>query len=69
MDDDVLYRTQALNDSMAEFVSSIEFYAKVLKVPHSEAQVVALIVSGLNAQTRSRLLFANHRIHLVTYIN
>ena len=52
-------RTQAPNESMADFISSIEFYAKVLKVPHSEAEIVALIVSGLNAQTRSRLLFAN----------
>ena len=46
---------------MADFESSIEFYAKTLKVPHSELQTVGLIASGLNAQTRSRLVFDNQR--------
>lgn len=52
------FRTQQTQEKMSDFVSDISFYAKVLRVLDDERRIVALIVSGLNAETRSRLVFA-----------
>ena len=52
------YRTQQIQEKMPDFVSDIRFYAKILRVLDDEKRIVALIVSGLNAETRSRLVFA-----------
>ena len=52
------YRIQRTGESLPDFVAEKIFYASVLKVPDDEAQIVAIILQGLNFETRSRIVFA-----------
>ena len=43
---------------MPDFIQAKQFFAAVLKVPENEGQIVSLILQGLDAETRSRMVFA-----------
>ena len=53
----LFYRVQGHGEKLNVFITSIKSAARVLRVDVSEAEVVRVILEGLNPQERSRLVF------------
>ena len=53
----LFYRVQGHGKKLNVFINSIKSAARVLRVDVSEAEVVRVILEGLNPQERSRLVF------------
>ena len=53
------YHIQVVTENFCDYVESKRFFAAVLKVSDSEPQIVSNILQGLNAETRSRLVFSS----------
>lgn len=52
------YRVQGPTESLSDYIEAKKFFASVLLVADDESRVVLSIVQGLNAYTRSRIVFA-----------